>query len=110
MPTQTRIFCTVCKVDVVPGHRCENTFLRQLAGDIDFAIDVTEPREVLLARFEEAIKLALTPTRNTLSAVLHQMEHGEASDILAGERTRPDAVRDLCWCRDQIKLVLKTLS
>lgn len=51
-----------------------------------------------------------SPESANLSAVLHQMEHGEASDILAGEITRPDAVRDLCWCRDQIREVLKSLS
>jgi hypothetical protein len=29
--------------------------VREAASDIDFAIDVTEPREVLLARFEEIL-------------------------------------------------------
>lgn len=37
-----------------------------LARDIDFAIDVTEPREVLLRRFEDAIRAALSaPARPT---------------------------------------------
>lgn len=83
---------------------------KELARDIDFVTDVTEPMKVRLGRYEEIINGALVAPRNALSAVLHQLEHGEASDILAGEITRPDAVRDLCWCRDQIREVLKTLS
>lgn len=37
--------------------------VREIAEDIDFAIDVTEPRDVRLARFEAIIAKALTATR-----------------------------------------------
>jgi hypothetical protein len=62
---------------------------------------------------------SLTPSvsaaaRNTLTAVLHQMEHGEASDCI--DRRDEDvgswkhSADDLRWCREQIKEVLKSLS
>lgn len=34
--------------------------VKQIAKDIDFAIDVTEPRDVLLARFEDILRKAFT--------------------------------------------------
>lgn len=34
--------------------------IRRLAKDLDFAIDVTEPREVILQRFEDILTEALT--------------------------------------------------
>lgn len=64
----------------------------------------------VLGTLTEEYLAKLTSVRASLTAVLHQMEQGEASDILAGEVTRPDAVRDLCWCREQIRESLKLIS
>lgn len=44
-----------------------------------------------------------------LQAVLHQLEHGEASDVLDLGVVNPDTQRDLRWCRDEIKMTLKSL-
>lgn len=43
-----------------------------------------------------------------LSAVLHQMQHGEASDLL--NKGVSDSYSDLRWCRDQIEAVLKSIE
>lgn len=48
--------------------------------------------------------------RASLTAVLFQMEHGEASDVFDIGVINPDAQRDLHWCRDEIKSVLKSLT
>lgn len=45
-----------------------------------------------------------------LSAVLHQMEHGEASDVFDIGVINPDTQHDLRWCRDEIKKVITALS
>lgn len=57
---------------------------------------------------EELTKYA--NARSSLSAVLHQMEQGEASDVFDIGVINDGTQRDLRWCRDQIKDVLKSLS
>lgn len=64
-----------------------------------------------IENWQDAKLIALAPAMHAaITAVLHQLENGEASDVLAGEQTRPDAVRDLCWCRDQLKQALNSDS
>jgi hypothetical protein len=65
--------------------------------------------------------------KNVLSAVLHQLHHGEASSLIDGDdareaealgpyepetvgRMESDARRDLEWCRREIETVLKSIS
>jgi hypothetical protein len=58
-----------------------------------------------LAKYEAA--------QRVLGAVLHQMEHGEASDFINGEignHVFEDSRRDLLWCRNEVKNVIKSLS
>ena len=51
--------------------------------------------------------------RATIRAVVHQLELGEASDILdAPDRQQPPAeyeaaVRDLRWCRGQLQKLIR---
>ena len=51
--------------------------------------------------------------RSVLGAILHQLEHGEASDFIDSEY-RENVMRasrdDLRWCREQIRAVFKALS
>lgn len=72
-------------------------------------------------RLADARLLAAAPRMlRTLEAVLHQMEHGEASDFLDGENLIingdtgapefADARRDLMWCRRELQQTLKILS
>lgn len=48
--------------------------------------------------------------RASLTAVLHQMEQGEASDVFDIGIVNPDTQRDLRWCRDQLKEALAAIS
>jgi hypothetical protein len=50
--------------------------IKELAKDLDFAIDVTEPREVILARFEEILIAALP--RDGAPAPVPAAEQGRA--------------------------------
>ena len=50
--------------------------------------------------------------RAIVQAVVHQLAHGEASDILDDPHTEPPAgyeaaVRDLQWCRGQLMALLR---
>lgn len=56
-----------------------------------------------------------------IDAVLHQMQHGEASDFIdtfngrllaksGGKQVFDDAKDDLLWCREQLRDVLTTLT
>ena len=50
---------------------------------------------------------------DTLTAVLHQMENGEAADFINHEsrdHVFADSRKDLLWCREEISTLLKTLS
>lgn len=46
----------------------------------------------------------------SLQAVLHQMEHGEASDFIDDSDGNEDGRIDLVWCREELRQALKTLS
>ncbi len=48
--------------------------------------------------------------RNTLSAVVDQLAHGYASDLLDLDADidafNQDTIRDLIWCREQLRALL----
>jgi hypothetical protein len=46
-----------------------------------------------------------TKMSETLAAVLHQLEFGEASDAIDSGIVRDGQVRDLQWCREQVRAV-----
>lgn len=48
--------------------------------------------------------------KSILTAVLHQMEHGEASDVFDIGIINEDTQRDLRWCRKWIKEAVKLVS
>lgn len=64
-----------------------------------------------IENWNDAKLIASAPKmRDVLVAVLHQMEHGEAADVVDGEATDDAARRDLQWCRREIQTVLSGLT
>lgn len=53
----------------------------------------------------------LAEVRTSLNAVLHQLQHGEASDFLDGTESDVEASRrDLCWCIAELTSVVSNIS
>jgi hypothetical protein len=65
----------------------------------------------VIATLAEEHLVKVTAARASLTAVLHQMEHGEASDFIdTDEHLYDSAQRDLRWCRNEIREALKSIS
>lgn len=45
-----------------------------------------------------------------LTAVLHQMEHGEASSLIDSSNGCEAGRNDLAWCREELRQAIKSLS
>lgn len=67
----------------------------------------------VIATLAEEHLVKVAAARASLTAVLHQLEHGEASGLL----DNPEAgfasfasLRDLAWCREEIKEALRSLA
>jgi hypothetical protein len=66
-----------------------------------------------IENWADAKLIAKSPDMHrVLSAVLHQLKHGEASDFIdtGTEHEFRGSQRDLKWCRQQIDAVLKSLD
>jgi hypothetical protein len=64
-----------------------------------------------IENWQDAKLIAAAPAmRATLTAVLHQMKHGEASDALDLGIFGDGTQGDLRWCREEIEKVLNSLS
>ncbi len=69
----------------------------------------TERKSILSVRFFPFSETTPNPAlmRQTIVAVLHQLDHGEAGDLLGeafdvDQEGYADAVRDLTWCRNKL--------
>jgi hypothetical protein len=72
-----RLGLLVTGVDVaVSKGRMTAAEIRALAKDLDFAIDVTEPREVMLARFEDILRKTLACSDYEARTLIHPCRCG----------------------------------
>ena len=113
---------------LLPGHpgKHQDSWGKRFAGSepscrlADLPRYLTARGDKALAQIvhEEIQKVAVV--RASLTAVLHQLEHGEASDLIdvdaeafpIGTQGAEDdaARRDLQWCREQVREALKSIS
>jgi hypothetical protein len=102
---------------LLPGHpgRHQDSWGKKFAGEphgrlADLPRYLRANGHKVIATLAEEHLAKVAEARASLTAVLHQLEHGEASDAVDLGLIMEGTQGDLRWCREQLREALKSIS